>query len=241
MATSGTYALDVTRDQIIEASLRTLGVIGSGETATTEDRTNCAFALNLLLKTLPIETWLLWCYNDVAVPLTSGTSTYTIGPTGDVVGIRPLRIAKGWMRNTNVTPNVDQPMTQLARADYDMLTPKQTPGIPVNFYYDPQLTNGVLYTWPVINQSGYTAYLSCQRTIQDISISDGTQNFDLPQEWFLPLSAMLAGEICMKYVLNLQKVGMIKQEAEAWREKMSNYSREEAPVNFTPNFQGMGQ
>ena len=59
MSSSGTYALDVTRDQIIEASLRTLGVIGSGETATTEARTNCAFALNLLLKTLPIETWLL--------------------------------------------------------------------------------------------------------------------------------------------------------------------------------------
>lgn len=161
MTTSGTYSLDVTRDQIIEASLRTLGVIGSGETATTEDRTNCAFALNLLLKTLPIETWLLWCYNDVAVPLTSGTSTYTIGPVGDVVGVRPLRIAKGWLRNTNVTPNIDQPMTQLARADYDMLTPKQTPGSPVNFYYDPQLTNGVLYTWPVINTSGYTVYLSC--------------------------------------------------------------------------------
>lgn len=240
MATSGTYTFNVTRDDIITDALATCGVVDATETINASDKSRCTFVLNMILKSLPIETWLLWCYNDVAVPLVSGTSTYTIGPSGTVTGVRPLRIAKGWMRNTNVTPNIDTPMVQLARADYDMLTPKQTPGIPVNFYYDPQLTNGVLYTWPVIDQSGYTMYISNQRTIQDISTSDGTQNFDIPQEWFLPLSAILAGEVCMKYVVNLQKVQMIKQEAEMWKEKMANYSREEEGIYFTPNFQGVG-
>jgi len=243
MSTSGTYTFNVTRDDIITDALTTCGVIDATETITTADKTRCSFVLNILLKSLPIETWLLWCYTDVAVPLTSGTSTYTIGPSGDVVGVRPLRIAKGWLRNTNVTPNVDQPMTQLARTDYDMLTPKQTPGIPVNFYYDPQLTNGVLYTWPVINTSGYTVYLSCQRTIQDVAStgSASTETFDLPQEWFQPLRWILADEISHEYVLNLQKVQMIRERAEMWREKMSNYSREEPSLYFTPNFQGMGQ
>lgn len=242
MATSGTYAFDVTRDQVIEAALRSLGVIGAGETATAEDRTNAAFALNLIMKSLPIETWLLWCYQDIAVPLVSGTASYTLGPTGTVVGVRPLRIAKGWMRNTNVTPPIDTPMEQLARADYDMLSPKATPGIPVNFYYDPQLTNGVLYTWPVINESGYTMYVSNQRTLQDISptSSASAETFDLPQEWFQPLRWILADELSHEYTVNLQKVQMIQARAAEWRDKMANYSREEPGVYFTPNFQGMG-
>lgn len=235
MTTSSTYTFDVSSDDVCKAALRSLGVIGTGETPGTEDYTNCRFALNLILKSLPIETWLLWCYNDIAVPLVSGTASYTLGPTGTVVGVRPNRIAKAWMRDAN---NNDIPMVQLARTDYEMLTPKDTPGIPVNYYYDPQLTNGVLYTWPVINDSGYTMYVSNQRTIQDITT--GTQTFDLPQEWFQPLRWMLADELSHEYVLNLQKVEFIKARADMWREKMSNYTREEPGVYFTPNFQGVG-
>lgn len=239
MTTSGTYAFDVTRDQVIDAALRTLGVLSAGESPTTEDRTNCAFALNLILKNLPIETWLLWCYVDIAIPLVTSTESYTIGPTGDVVGIRPLRIAKAWMRDPN---NNDIPMTQLARQDYDMLTPKNAPGIPVNYYYDPQLINGVLHTWPVINEAGYTMYISVQRTIQDVASTGAasTETFDLPQEWFQPLRWMLADELSHEYVLNLQKVDMIHSRAEMWKEKMANYSREEEAVYFTPQFQGGG-
>lgn len=240
MSSSGLYAFDVTRDDIITHALGICGVLDSNESLVTSDRTRGAFTLNLILKSLPIETWLLWCYNDIAVPLVSGTSSYTLGPSGSVVGVRPLRIAKGWLRNGNNSPASDTPMTQLARSDYEMLTPKETPGIPVNFYYDPQLTNGVLYTWPVINEAGYTMYVSNQRTVQDIAStsSASTQNFDLPQEWFLPLAWILADQLSMLYTLNLQKVQFIRSEAEMWREKMSNYSREEEGIYFTPNFQG---
>ena len=240
MATSGTYVFTVTRDEIITDALATCGVIDGTETINTSDKTRCTFTLNMILKSIPIDTWLLWCYNDITVPLVSGTSTYTLGPTGTVAGIRPLRVATAWLRNTNISPATDVIVEQLARRDFEMLSPKQTPGIPVNFYYNPTLDNGVLETWPVINMAGYELILSNQRTIQDISAVDGTQNFDLPQEWFLPLSMMLAAEICMKYSLNLQKVQMIKQEAAQWREKMADWSREEPSAYFTPNFQGRG-
>jgi hypothetical protein len=237
MATSGTEVFNVSRDDIINAALRSLGVLATGESASAEDRTNCAFALNLILKALPVETWLLWCYKDIAVPLTVSTASYTIGPSGVVVNSRPLRIAKAWMRDPN---DNDIPMTQLARQDYDMLTPKNTPGIPVNYYYDPQLTNGVLYTWPVISVADYTMYISVQRTIQDIASTSGasSENFDLPQEWFQPLRWILADEISHEYSANLQKNGIIEGRADGWRDKMSNYSREEEGVYFAPNFQG---
>ena len=240
MATSGTETFTVTRDEIFTDALQICGVLNGSEAIGANDITTCSRTLNMLLKNLPIDTWLLWCYINIEVPLVVATSSYTIGPTGTVVANRPLRIAKAWLRNTNNSPSTDVPITQLARQDYQMLTPKESPGIPVNYYYDPQLTNGVLTTWPVLNTSGYSVFISVQRTIQDISASVGTQNFDLPQEWFLPLSWMLADQISMKYCNNLQKIGMIREEAKTWREKMANYSREEEGVYFTPNFQGGG-
>jgi hypothetical protein len=242
MTTSGLYQFNATRDQIIDSALRTLGVNSQGEATGTDDRTNLAFALNLIIKALPIETWLLWAYIDLQVPLVSGTSTYTLGPSGTVVGIRPNRIARAWMRNTNNSPATDVPMQQLARSDYDMLTPKQTPGIPVNYYYDPQLTNGVLYTWPVISDAGYTMILSCQRTLQDVASigSASIETFDIPQEWLLPLKWFLCDEVSHEYSLNLQKVQFIKARADEWREKIVNYTREEEGIYFTPNFQGLG-
>ena len=237
MTTSGTTSFNATSDQVVTKALQHCGVINTSETVSTADFTLCRTALNLILKNLPIETWLLWCYVDLTIPLVSGTSTYTIGPSGTVSGIRPLRIAKAWLRDTN---NNDIPLTQLSRSDYDMLTPKATSGIPCNYYYDPQLVNGNFIIWPVINLTGYTIYVSVQRTMQDISLSDGTQTFDLPQEWLLPLGWILADEISMDYCNNLQKVGLIQQRAEMWRTKMADYSREEVSLYFSPSFQGVG-
>lgn len=240
MATSGTYAFNATRDQIIDATLRILGVSSTGESSGSEDRTNLSFALNLIIKALPMETWLLWSYVQLAIPLVSGTASYTLGPTGTVVGVRPQRIANAYLRNTNVTPNTDIPMTPLARSDYDMLTPKTTEGIPVNFYYDPQLINGTFTIWPVINTTGYTVYANIQRTLQDVASTSAAsvETFDIPQEWLMPLKWMLADEVSHEYSLNLQKVQYIKARADEWREKAVNYTREEPGIYFTPNFQG---
>ena len=58
MTTSGTTTFTVTRDDIIKAALRSLGVIATNESPSSEDYTNCAFALNLILKTLAADGYL---------------------------------------------------------------------------------------------------------------------------------------------------------------------------------------
>jgi len=124
-----------------------------------------------------------------------------------------------------------------------MLTPKTAAApYPNNFYYDPQIgttsvTTGTIYIWPVTSASSlYTAYFSCERQIQDMTA--GTDNFDMPQEWYLPIVWGLAEQLGLRYTANLQKFQVIQQMAAKYLEETANFSREEAPVIFSPTSQG---
>ena len=52
MPTSGTYSFTVTRDDIINAALRSLSVLDQASTANSTDLANCGQALNILMKEL---------------------------------------------------------------------------------------------------------------------------------------------------------------------------------------------
>ncbi len=241
MTTSGTAVFTVTRDEIVRASLRSLKVIAIGETPANEDFTNCAFALNLLLKSLDAEGYLNWVYQTISIPLIANQASYTIAEAGaNVTNYRPVRIASASLRDSSTPPN-DISMSALSRQEYEMLTPKTIGGVPTQFYYDQQLTAGVVYFWPIVPASSvYTARLLVQRPIQDIAAgTSSTQNFDVAQEWFLPLRWILADEVAPEYEVDLAIIGMVSKRANYWRDKMANFSREEGSVFFQPDPQSM--
>lgn len=85
MATTGTASFSVTRDDIIKAALRSLGVIGVGETPITEDYTNCSQALNIMIKGWAKKGVPLWVTSNLTLPLVSGVGQYPIGLTAGYV------------------------------------------------------------------------------------------------------------------------------------------------------------
>lgn len=85
MGTSGTNSFIVTRDDIINASLRTLGVIGLGETASTDDITNCSQALNIMIKSWAKKGWPLWTVELLSINMVTGAYVYPIGPTAGYI------------------------------------------------------------------------------------------------------------------------------------------------------------
>lgn len=86
MALTGTNTFTVTRDDIIKASLRTLGVIGVGETPIAEDYTNCSQALNIMIKAWAKKGLPLWVTQYLELPCVTGITQYAMGPSGGVVG-----------------------------------------------------------------------------------------------------------------------------------------------------------
>lgn len=237
--TSGTAAFLVSRDDIINASLRTLKVIGVGETPGTEDYTNCAFALNTLLKELNTEGKMAWVYQTIGIPFVASQAVYTIAESGSpsFTNSRPVSIAHAWRRDGS-TPPIDTPLSPLTRQQYDQLTPKTTTGVPVNWYYDPQIGLSSVTVWPAPLDATYTLYLCIQRPIQDITSS--SQNFDLPQEAFSALRWMLSDEVSSEYEVDLQTIMMIRAKAKEKRENFVNFAQEEGSVFFMPSPPGQG-
>jgi hypothetical protein len=174
---------------------------------------------------------------------TNGGDSYTGQPTftfssgtgedvtANIVGLtmsRPLRIVEGYIRTS---AGLDTNIMPISRQEYDMLGNKTTAGIINQFYYDEQLENGQLYVFNPQSVEGSSLYLLAQRQFYDMT--NGTDNFDFPQEWFQALKWGLAEEVAMEYNIDLQVLSYYTQKAQMLLEECFNESVEEASVYFT--------
>ncbi len=103
MTTTGISNFSVTRDQVIQAALRTLQELGAGETASAEDYTNCNQALNIMIKSWQKKGAALWVYDEIEIPMVSGITTYPIGPTAGYLHTDGFTITDGGTGGTDGT------------------------------------------------------------------------------------------------------------------------------------------
>jgi hypothetical protein len=107
MATSGTTTFSVTRNDIIQSSLRLLGVLEEGTQPTANATENASMVLNMMLKDWMTDGIKLWTVTELTIPLKSNQTSYTIGPaaTNDLVTNKPLRLIQSFLRNVSNTTN----------------------------------------------------------------------------------------------------------------------------------------
>lgn len=235
--TSGTASFLVTRDDVISASLRTLKVIAIGETPTTEDFTNCAFALQTLVKELNIESYFPWTFQNISIPFVASKNNYSIAESGaDVTSVRPLKVLHAWRRDQS-SPPIDTPMSRMSKQQYDQLTPKNITGVPTNWFYDAQIGTATdlatWYVWPTPLDTTYTAILAIQRPLYDITSS--TQNLDVLQEWFSTMRWILADEIASEYEVDPETLVYVQKKAEMKRRRLSDFAQEDASIILQPD------
>jgi len=77
MSTSGVFSFDPTRTQIIEAALQRIGVLGAGQSASSDQLTQGSFWLNLLVKSMQNDGVRLW---------TEEWETQTLTASSEVIG-----------------------------------------------------------------------------------------------------------------------------------------------------------
>lgn len=142
--------------------------------------------------------------------------------------LRPLRIPAG--RRYNISSAIETPLIRMSRLDYRDLPNKTNPGIPTQFFYDPQLSAGVFYVWPapidVTNLVKFTWY----RTIQDFNAQGDTPDF--PQEWINALTWNLAVQIAPEYDCPVARFGILKVQAKESFETVQGWDREPESVFF---------
>ena len=196
MATSGSTDWTRTRDQIISGALRNIGAIATGETPSASEIADGAEALNAMVKAWQAEGATLWLYDEEELSLTADKQSYTIGVGGDLDTVRPLEIMSA--RYHYYTAKIDVPMEPMGRDEYFDIPLKSATGIPLQYYYDPQLSLGVFYIWPVIKSTtSDTIRMTLKSEVEDFDAAG--DNPDFPKEWFRALKFNLAMEIAPEY------------------------------------------
>jgi hypothetical protein len=238
MTTSGTTTYSVTRNDIISASLRLLGVLEEGAVPNAAAIENASMVLNLLIKDWMTDGIKLWTVNEIILPLVNTQNTYTIGPdvSNDLVTNKPLRIIQSHLRNLSVSPPIDMPMTIISEQEYNILGAKDSQGNVNTVMYKPYVTYGVLKVFLTPNaqvSEDYELHLNVQRPIQDITSSN--QTFDFPSEWYQSLRWGLASELVGDYGLDLQRATLVMQRAEMYKQRLMAWDTENASTFFQPD------
>ncbi len=256
MASSGTSSFTVSRDELIESSLRVIGVLQESDPPNATQIRQANIALNMLLKNMQSNGLQLWTYQLIQIPMVVGQTAYTIGPVGaDVTTTRPLRLFDGsFIRDTTSdTPSCqfDTPLRFISRLEYLQYGNKAIQAIPNSIYYQPWIDDsggttspstgyGTLFVYTTSSTTQRTIYANFQRPIYDISTA--TQEFDLPQEWFRCLKFMLAGDLGLEYPqVDRDRAKEVREYGRALQEELQDWSTETAAVTFQPDYMSYRQ
>jgi len=233
--TSGSTDFSVTRDDIIKRALRLIGVVAQGETPTTDQTTEAAFALNSLVKAWQADGMPLWAIKSYSVPLTAGTSAYEIGLTKAINIPKPLKVLQAY--NHSTTSDVDIPMRIITKQEYNILGNKTSSGNPIQVYYNPQSEYGILNVFPVpstTEQSANTIVIHYQRPFEDFDASTDTPDF--PQEWYDAIAYGLACRLAPEYGVAMADRKLLWQEMTIIKQDALNFGLEEGSLYFQRDF-----
>lgn len=226
MTTSGTINYEPTTTEIITWAFNNLGVAQEGEALTAKMYQDGLRALNGLIQTLSAHPH-LWTATEGSVSLVADQAAYVVSP-------RALRVLECRYRLNGI----DVPMTMFSRQEYfDQPNKTTSPSIPVNFYFDPKVSNGTLYLWPSPSSqtvaAGYTIHYTFIRFLDIMNATN--QTLDLPQQWIEPIVWNLAKRLSTQYPVNdpnLMKA-VWAQADEAWQ-RLLQFDNEPASLFMQP-------
>lgn len=177
MATAGT---------IIARSLRLIGVIDPEEGPTTTEYANGLISLNAMIDSWQNERLMCYAMRDESISVSSGNTTKTIGPTGDLVSTRPVQIEAAYV----VISNISYPVTLLDEEQYAAIAQKTVPAPwPDRIWYQPTMPNGTIYLYPQPSGSSTLHVITRTPLTAFVTTSDAVS---LPPGWEEALATNLA-------------------------------------------------
>lgn len=137
----------ITAGELVKSSLKLVGAIGVGETPTATELNDGLSALNDLLEIWSIQNLAVYGSADISFNSIANQGTYTIGPTGQWVTDRPVRINDDPFCTVG---GVDFPIDIIGQQDYDLIGLKlQGQQIPERMLFINDSPNGRITLWPV--------------------------------------------------------------------------------------------
>lgn len=231
MATSGSVNYNVTTSDLLSSAFELARVKDPGENLTTQQTTQGLGVINKIVKYMQKIGMPLWAIKKDTITLVQSTQSYTCGTGGTGLTERPLRILQAFYRDGSS----DTPVEIVSRQSYWELGDKSAEGIPTQIYYDPQLTLGTLYVYNPAdaNSAGNALHLIYHRPFEDLDTI--TDDFDFPQEWYLPLEYTLAADIATRNGITQGRINFLTAKATVFINEVKWWDTEDVSVRIQPN------
>ena len=233
MATSGITTNQLTRNQFIEAALRTLGVLALDQTPSATEYTNALVKLNALIGEFRVKGLQVWQRTSYTMSLTNGTSSYNIGSGQTLNTPYPLHL----LQAVRLDANSGTRITIDIIADYNFnLLPSNSSGVPIQVTYQPKMNMGVIKVWPTPDSyaaTNVTLLLTYLRPLEYFSASTDTADF--PEEWVSAIIYGLAVRLAPEYGVPLQDRSLLIKEAEQYLKVAEDNAFEDASIFFQPS------
>ena len=159
-------------NDIIKRGLRLINSLGAGEALTPEISSDGLTTLNAMISSWALEKLMLYQFDTVS--FTPTTASFTIGPTGQLVTARPIKVLSAYRR----AGGLDTPVDIGSREDYEQAMLKTQTGSIEFIYYKPSVPNGTVFCWPV--STGEALFLTLQQPLtafanlaSDVALPDG--------------------------------------------------------------------
>jgi len=132
-------------------------------------------------------------------------------------------------------------MIPLSLEEYENLPNKAQTGTPVQYFYDPLLTNGEIEIrlWLTPDATSATEFtIEVVAATQVHDMDNSTDSFDFPQEWLLPIAINLGYQLETIYGgMSASSRQVRRAEAKALIDDVADYDQDVNSVFFSPETQ----
>ncbi len=191
---------------MIKRSMRMFSAIGQGNAPTAAEASDALNVLNAMIDSWSIDRLTVYRIIEENFTWPAAQTSVTIGPAGNFNTVRPNRI-DGVFSRVN---NVDYVTRMIDKREYDSIAVKTTQSTYPNvMFYDPVVTIGVLYAYPVPSGS-LDVHIKSWKQLQ--SFTSLTDTLTLPPGYQRAIEYNLAVELQVEYP-DLQLPASVSQKA----------------------------
>jgi hypothetical protein len=220
VATSGTKTFELDVADYIEEAFERCGI----EVRTGYDQRTARRSLNLLLAEWANRGLNQWTIKEEIINVGSTSASYTLAASDIDIISAVVRFTNG----VGTQSQVDLTLDRVSREYYLNIPNKLTPGRPVQFFVDRQVTP-VLYLWPMPNMNYYVVV---NKLVRMDDAAAGANTLQLPFRFYPCLAAGLAYYLSMKKAP--ERTQMLRAAYEEEFDRASGEDRDRAGLRLTP-------
>lgn len=215
-----------TAERMIRQALRDAGRLQVGQTPTPEVYADMQSRMYDIINTWQTQGLKLWLNVTQSITLIVNTASYSLGPAGSIMALKPLRVLGGWIVSSDGNR---RPATLISVTDYRNLSNLTTAGEVISFVVEKQTNDLVLRVWPVPAVARTFEVLLQRQAVSPTELDD---RVELPIEWYMALRWALADDAATGQPALI--MDRCERKANNFRRLLEDWDVEDAATSFQP-------